>query len=397
MRHPCRCVSAGIILATAACASPATQPGTGAAGGGGTIGAGGSGGTGGPGGGNGGTAGGRAGAGGACRLELDGRRAGHRRRRRRGRFHRSGRRDEHGWRRGRGRSRRGPLAGPGAAASPAAEARSGLAAAAVAGAVGHGRHLHLAKRRRLVRDLHSRHVGLHPFGRSKRSIQVPGGGWLKQGINASSGTYATQITVPDSGGPQTTLIEFGAVNFQATLSVDGKEVGTNTTSFTPSVFDVTKFVTPGQAARHLRARQGRPRRSRRTASRAFPTRPAGRRTSPQGIFRSALLRVYPDVYISDAFVRTSVTDDTLTYDVSITNTGTDQPAGHAVGRARLVELRRPRVPRHSRHDRHGGAGHHHDDDHRPDQVGPRHELVLVAERPVPVRLHGPPPQLDPRR
>jgi len=41
----------------------------------------------------------------------------------------------------------------------------------------------------------------------------------------------------------------------------------------------------------------------------------------QGIFRSATLRVVPDVYISDAFVRTSVTDDTLTYDVAITNTG----------------------------------------------------------------------------
>ncbi len=43
---------------------------------------------------------------------------------------------------------------------------------------------------------------------------------------------------------------------------------------------------------------------------------------PQGIFRSALLHVYLDVYISDAFVKTSVTDDTLTYEVSITNTGT---------------------------------------------------------------------------
>jgi hypothetical protein len=69
-----------------------------------------------------------------------------------------------------------------------------------------------------------------PKAGTKRSIQVPGGGWLKQGINASSGTYATQITVPDSGGPQTTLIEFSAINFQATLSVDGKQVATNTTT-----------------------------------------------------------------------------------------------------------------------------------------------------------------------
>jgi hypothetical protein len=66
-----------------------------------------------------------------------------------------------------------------------------------------------------------------PAGGAKRTLQVPGGGWAKQGVNAASGTYATQITVPDSGAAQTTLIEFGAVNFQATLSVDGKEVATN--------------------------------------------------------------------------------------------------------------------------------------------------------------------------
>jgi hypothetical protein len=160
-----------------------------------------------------------------------------------------------------------------------------------------------------------------PSGGSKRSIQVPGGGWLKQGINASSGTYATQITVPDSGGPQTTLIEFGAVNFQATLSVDGKQVGTNTTSFTPSVFDVTKFVTPGkQHAISVLVNGGQAFKTNGKSS--VPNAAGWSQNVAQGIFRSALLRVYPDVYISDAFVRTSVTDDTLTYDVSITNTGT---------------------------------------------------------------------------
>jgi Glycosyl hydrolases family 2, TIM barrel domain/Glycosyl hydrolases family 2, sugar binding domain/Glycosyl hydrolases family 2 len=160
-----------------------------------------------------------------------------------------------------------------------------------------------------------------PAGASKRSIQVPGGGWLKQGINASTATYATQVTVPDSGGAQTTLIEFGAVNFQATLSVDGKEAGTNTTSFTPSVFDVSKFVTPGkQHAISVLVKGAQALKS--TSGKYLVPNAAG--WSPniaQGIFRSALLHVYPDVYVSDVFVRTSVTDDTLTYDVAITNTG----------------------------------------------------------------------------
>ena len=160
-----------------------------------------------------------------------------------------------------------------------------------------------------------------PAGGSKRTIQVPGGGWLKQGVSASSGTYASQITVPDSGASQTTLIEFGAVNFQATLSVDGTEVGTNTTSFTPSVFDVTKFVTPGkQHAISVLVKGGQALKT--NGKFIVPTAAGWSPNVAQGIFRSALLHVYPDVYISDAFVRTSVTDDTLTYDVSITNTGT---------------------------------------------------------------------------
>jgi hypothetical protein len=160
-----------------------------------------------------------------------------------------------------------------------------------------------------------------PSGGAKRTITVPGGGWLKQGITTSSGTYATQITIPDSGAAQSTLIEFGAANFQSTLSVDGKEVATNTTSFTPSVFDVTKFVTPGK--QHAISVLVKGSQALKTNGKFIvPIAADWSPNVPQGIFRSALLHVYPDVYISDAFVRTSVTNDTLTYDVSITNTGT---------------------------------------------------------------------------
>jgi len=159
-----------------------------------------------------------------------------------------------------------------------------------------------------------------PTGEAKRTITVPGGGWLKQGITTSSGTYATQITIPDSGAAQSTLIEFGAVNFQSTLSVDGKEVGTNTTSFTPSIFDVTKLVTPGKKhAVSVLVKGGQALKT--NGKFIVPVAADWSPNVPQGIFRSALLHVYPDVYISDAFVKTSVTDDTLTYEVSITNTG----------------------------------------------------------------------------
>ncbi|MFL6115097.1 MAG: sugar-binding domain-containing protein, partial [Catenulispora sp.] len=85
-----------------------------------------------------------------------------------------------------------------------------------------------------------------PAGQGTTSITVPGGGWYKQGFTSvSEAVYSRSITVPDSGQPQSVWIEFGAVNHQATLSVDGRVVASQTTAFTPSKFDITAYVTPG--------------------------------------------------------------------------------------------------------------------------------------------------------
>ena len=85
-----------------------------------------------------------------------------------------------------------------------------------------------------------------PAGRAATSITVPGGGWYKQGFtDVNEAVYSRSITVPDSGQPQSTWIEFGAVNHQATLSVDGRVVATQTTAFTPSNFDITAYAAPG--------------------------------------------------------------------------------------------------------------------------------------------------------
>ena len=85
-----------------------------------------------------------------------------------------------------------------------------------------------------------------PAGRAATSIAVPGGGWYKQGFtDVNEAVYSRSITVPDSGQPQSTWIEFGAVNHQATLSVDGRVVATQTTAFTPSNFDISAYAAPG--------------------------------------------------------------------------------------------------------------------------------------------------------
>jgi hypothetical protein len=55
-------------------------------------------------------------------------------------------------------------------------------------------------------------------GQAATSITVPGGGWYKQGFtDVAEAVYSRTVTVPDSGQPQSTWIEFGAVNHQAAL------------------------------------------------------------------------------------------------------------------------------------------------------------------------------------
>ena len=163
-----------------------------------------------------------------------------------------------------------------------------------------------------------------PEGGTATKIQVPGGGWIKQGFSAPSGTYRTTITVPATaalGAAQTTLLELGAVNHEATLTVGTTMVGKTMTAFTPSVFDITHFVTPGQSYPISILVRGRDAFKNASGKRLVPAAADWSQNVPQGIYRSAMLRVYPDVYISDAFVRTSVAARTLTYDVSVTNTG----------------------------------------------------------------------------
>jgi len=158
-----------------------------------------------------------------------------------------------------------------------------------------------------------------PQGSSANTIQVPGGGWYKQGFTTvAEADYQRTIVVPNSGGAQLTKIEFGAVNHQAVLYVNETPVGTNTTSFTPSSFDITSFVTPGQSYTirvHVKGRKALVV----NGQSIVPTAAGWSTNLAQGIFRSAQLVIYPQVAIADVFVRPSVGNATLSYVVSVTN------------------------------------------------------------------------------
>jgi hypothetical protein len=175
-------------------------------------------------------------------------------------------------------------------------------------------------------------------------IQVPGGGWAKQGFaNVNEATYSRTIRIPESArGERVVRLELGAVNHQATLFVDGREVGTNTTSFLPSAFDLTEFVAPGETHEiELRVKGSNAMTSSPAGSgpwvpsgpwlpnylgppHTVPTAADWSEVLPQGIFRSAKLRVYPALRVADAQIRPSVADETLRYDVWIENASAER-------------------------------------------------------------------------
>jgi len=160
-----------------------------------------------------------------------------------------------------------------------------------------------------------------PSGAAATTIEVPGGGWVAQGFRVSAASYQRTVTVPDLGRPQATYLELGAVNHQATLTVDSTLVGTNTTSFTPSVFDVTAAVKPGGSHRLTVDVKGRDALHSSSGRKLVPDAAGWSANVPQGIFRSAVLHVVPALHVVEALARADVAADKLSIDVWVKNAG----------------------------------------------------------------------------
>lgn len=167
-----------------------------------------------------------------------------------------------------------------------------------------------------------------PAGAAATTITVPGGGWIAQGFRGtSSARYELTTTVPDLGRPQATYLELGAVNHQATLSVDGKMVATNTTSFTPSVFDVTAVVKPGMSHKLTLDVKGRDALKGSSGKKLVPDAAGWSSNVPQGIFRSAVLHAVPALHVFETLVRTDVAADQFSIDVWVKNGGASAATG----------------------------------------------------------------------
>jgi len=158
-----------------------------------------------------------------------------------------------------------------------------------------------------------------PEGGAPAPITVPGGGWLKQGFSCDAGTYETWITIPEAGFPQVTKLQLGAVNHIAEYWLGASpenmvKIHEDVTAFTHQTVDLTPYVKPGETCLlqiFVRAWQD--------DHAVAPHCADWCECIARGIFRSAELLVYPEVYVRDIFVKTSVEKQELSCEVTVTN------------------------------------------------------------------------------
>ena len=167
-----------------------------------------------------------------------------------------------------------------------------------------------------------------PSGAAATTITVPGGGWVAQGFRSTNqANYQRMAMVPNLGRAQATYLEFGAINHQATLTVDSTMVGTQTTSFTPSVWDVTSVVKPGMSHSFTVDVKGRNALKGSSGKKLVPDAAGWSGNVPQGIFRSAILHVVPALHVFETLVRTDVAADQFSIDVWVKNDGASAATG----------------------------------------------------------------------
>lgn len=170
-----------------------------------------------------------------------------------------------------------------------------------------------------------------------RPIRVPGGGynsdrqdkpWIDQESVKDHVVYQRSITIPKVREGQVTLVEFGAVNFGADVSlVDGGRevpVGSHHGPLMPFAADITHAVVPDRTY-VLKVKAFTVSHYQRKVPVGFvyaetwkPNNGWASRFG-QGIVKYVRLTVYPDVSIRDIFVRPSVAAASLTCEVKVRN------------------------------------------------------------------------------
>ncbi len=176
-------------------------------------------------------------------------------------------------------------------------------------------------------------------GGEPRPIKVTAGGWNsdRQQPQIPSASvkdhviYERKIVIPQEAQGNVVKVEFGGCNYGAEVFLNGRKVAEHHAPMTPFDADITGLVEPGKTCllrvkaytRFHYGKFGKPT----TVTAGFDFNKGmsrfrqfdGHTKYAYGLTGHVRLAVYPSVHISDVFVRTSVNNRRLAYDVWIAN------------------------------------------------------------------------------
>ena len=173
-----------------------------------------------------------------------------------------------------------------------------------------------------------------------RPIRVPGGGWNsdRQQPQIPSASvkdhvvYERELVVPAAARGKVVKVEFGGCNYGAEVFLDDRKVAEHHAPMTPFAADLTGLVEAGKTYRlrvkaYSRFHYGKFGQPTVGVTAGFDFNKGMSRFSQYdghtkyayGLTGHVRLAIYPAVYISDVFVRTSVENRALAYDVWVTN------------------------------------------------------------------------------
>ncbi|WP_415380130.1 sugar-binding domain-containing protein [Halosimplex sp. TS25] len=134
-----------------------------------------------------------------------------------------------------------------------------------------------------------------------------------------TGTAWYRTTVEYDGAGDRVFLRFGAVDYEATVYVDGREVGTNREGYLPFEVEVTDAVSPGETVVVVEV----------TDPEDLSEIPHGKQGAPwytrvSGIWQSVTLEARPERFVEDVKVTPDLDDDTATVEVTVDDDASDQ-------------------------------------------------------------------------
>lgn len=135
------------------------------------------------------------------------------------------------------------------------------------------------------------------------------------------GTAWYRTTVEYDGHGDRVFLRFGAVDYEATIYVDGEQVGTNREGYLPFEVEVTDAITPGETVVAVEV----------TDPEDLGEIPHGKQGEPwytrvSGIWQSVTLESRAETFVSDVKATPNLADDTVALDVAVDGASDDVDA-----------------------------------------------------------------------